>query len=259
MNSIRSFFSIIAIGAIMISATFSGCKSSKPTASATTEPTASQRAQQMKEEAELIKAQQALEDARAEAARATQQREANAAISAEAAQRQAARLAASTEQPCQIYDDAEWYTGVGTRVVKQNSINTSATALLRSTQQQLRQKIQGQYKAVVRDYFDQMDTDQGSYADSHIESAGDMVINRKVNDTYEVCRRNTEPDASGNITIYMAIKVSKKEIVDDIVKEISKDKQLEVRFKEDQFRKSAFKVFEQDQKQSYQDYKTNQQ
>ena len=162
------------------------------------------------------------------------------------------------EQPCQIYDDAEWYTGVGTRRIKQSSINTAATALLRSTQQQLRQKIRGQYKAVVRDYMDQIDTDGASQVDSHIESAGEMVIDQKVNDTWEVCRKNTAPDAEGYINLYMAIKVSKKELVDEIVSTISKDKQMEIRFKEDQFRKSAFKVFEQDQKKSFQDYQTNQ-
>jgi hypothetical protein len=55
----------------------------------------------------------------------------------------------------------------------------------------------------------------------------------------------------------MAIKISKKAVVDDIINEISKEKKMEVRFNEKQFRDSAFKVFEQDQKNSYKDYESN--
>ena len=162
------------------------------------------------------------------------------------------------EMPCQMYDDDEWFFATGVRQFKMSSINTAPTALLRSTQLQMRQKLSGVYNAVLRDYFDQMSTDEGGYANEHIESAGDLVIRTTINDTYEVCRKQTAPDANNNATMYMAIKVSKKKFVEDVVKEIGKDKQMEVRFNEKQFRDSAFKVFEDSNKEEFNKFKENQ-
>jgi len=85
-----------------------------------------------------------------------------------------------------------------------------------------------------------------------------LVIRATINDTYEVCRKQTAPDANNNATMYMAIKVSKKKFVEDVVKEISKDKQMEVRFNEKQFRDSAFKVFEDSNKEEFNKFKENQ-
>ncbi|MDR1543011.1 MAG: hypothetical protein LBS50_01095, partial [Prevotellaceae bacterium] len=224
----KKVFFNVAIFAMVAAST--GCKTKQMATSQPKEPTASEQVQQMRSEAALIKAQQELADAKAAADRAAKQREADAAIAEHNAKVQAERLAAATEQPCQLYDDAEWFTGIGVRRVKLNSLNTAATALLRSTQQQLRLKLKGVYKAVVRDYFDQMDMDEGSYAVSHIESAGDYIIDQKCNETYEACRKNTTPDAEGYVTLYMGIKVSKKAVVEEIINEISKDKKMEVRF-----------------------------
>jgi hypothetical protein len=254
----RSFTFIIVSVAVITMLTTASCKSRQQAVQQPAQPTTSQKTQQMREEAELIKAQQELADAKAVADRAAKQREADATVADANAKAQATRLAEATEQPCQIYDDADWFTATGTRRVKQSSINTAATALLRTTQQQLRLKLKGLYKAVVRDYFDQMDMDEGSYAASHIESAGDYIIDQKCNETYEVCRKNTAADAEGFVTLYMAIKVSKKAIIDEAAQTISNDKKMEVRFNEKQFRDSALKVFEQDQQMQMQEFQNSQ-
>ncbi|HOR60855.1 MAG TPA: hypothetical protein PK124_06345, partial [Bacteroidales bacterium] len=174
------------------------------------------------------------------------------------ARAQAQRLAEVTEMPCQMYDDDEWFYATGVRQFKQSSINTAPTALLRSTQLLMRQKLASVYKSVTRDYFDQMNTDEGNYANEHIESAGDLVVKAKINETYEVCRKNSAPDANGMITMYMTVKVSKKKFIDDAVKEITKDKQMEVRFNEKKFRESAFKVFEESNNKEYNDFTQSQ-
>lgn len=228
-----------------------GCGSSKQATNAEIE--------RLNQETELIKARQRNEEAKAQAEQAQKQREANAAIGEEIARKQAARAAQATEMPCQMYDDDEWFYATGMRQVKANSFNTAPTATLRATQQQMRQKLSALYKAVTRDYFDQMDTEEGSYERSHIESAGDLVVKAMINDTYEVCRKNTDPDENGNMIMYMTIKVSKKKFLENAVKELSKDKELEVRFNEKQFRDSAFKVFEESNEKEYNEFKENQQ
>lgn len=213
----------------------------------------------LNQETELIKAKQRNEDAKAQAEQAEKQRQANAAVGEEIAKKQAARAAQATEMPCQMYDDDEWFYATGMRQVKANSINTAVTATLRATQQQMRQKLSSQYRAVTRDYFDQMDTEEGSYERSHIESAGDLIVKTMINDTYEVCRKNTDPDDNGNMIMYMTIKASKKKFLDTAVNALTKDKELEVRFNEKQFRDSAFKVFEDSNEKEYNEFKENQQ
>ena len=178
----KSNYVKIAVMACAACMMMAGCGGAKQAAQA---PSTSDKVRAIQEEAALVKAQQELDNAKAAADRAAKQREADAAIADANARKQAERSASATEQPCQLYDDAEWFTATGVRRIKVNSLNTAPTALLRATQQQLRLKVKGVYKAVVRDYFDQMDADEGSYAVSHIESAGDFIIDQKINETYE--------------------------------------------------------------------------
>lgn len=157
--------------------------------------------------------------------------------------------------PCWMADDDEWFYATIQRQFKQSSMNTAPTATLRSAQMLMRQKLSSVYRAVLRDYFDQMDTEEGSYANQHLESAGDLVIKATINETYEVCRKQTRPDENGNVIMYMTIKVSKKQFAKDLVKKISEDEQLKVRFNEKQFRDSAFKVFENSNNKEFNEFK----
>lgn len=157
--------------------------------------------------------------------------------------------------PCWMADDDEWFYATIQRQFKQSSMNTAPTATLRSAQMLMRQKLQGVYRAVLRDYFDQMDTEEGSYANQHLESAGDLVIKATINETYEVCRKQTRPDENNNVTMFMTIKVSKKKFAKDLVNKISEDEQLKVRFNEKQFRDSAFKVFEDSNKKEFNEFR----
>lgn len=162
----------------------------------------------------------------------------------------------AVEIPCQMYDDDEWFYATAERRFNyKSSVNTAATALLRSTQFQMRQKLQSVYRAVLRDYFDQMNTDNGSYANEHLESAGDLVIQATINETYEICRNQGAVGDDGLVSLYMAVKVNKKKFINDLVQQISKDKELEVRFNEKQFRDSAFKVFKQSNEKEFNNFK----
>jgi hypothetical protein len=157
--------------------------------------------------------------------------------------------------PCQLYDTDEEYTATGVSRINMRDLNTAAiNKLLRDCQEQLKMKIKGRYQAVVRDYVDQMDLDAKSAIASHIESAGEMIIDRFLDDTKEDCREQTEVDDAGYIYLYMGILVKKADLVDKLVDELTESKNLSqsekdlVRKNEDAFRKSAFKVFEQDGK-----------
>ena len=157
--------------------------------------------------------------------------------------------------PCWMADDDEWFYATAQRQFKQSSMNTAPTATLRSAQLQMRQKLQSVYRAVLRDYFDQMDTEEGSYAREHIESAGDLIVKTAINETYEVCRKQTRPDEKNNVIMYVTVKVSKKKFTDNMVKQLSEDEQLKMRFNEKTFRDSAFKVFENSNNKEFNEFK----
>ena len=212
--------------------------------------------QQQREEAELRhkmkmdslqNAQREQEEAKAKAALEQERRAAEA--------EQLRRQNTVAEMPCQTYDDAEWFYATGVKRFKPNQLNMTPTTLLRSTRQQLLQKLSGKYQQVIDDYFDQMETEDGEYARQHIESAGRQVIQQMINETYEVCRKQTQyVDSEGYYTMYMAIKVSKKEFVDKTVQTIGREEEMRVRFNEKQFRDSAFKVFEEKDEREYKEF-----
>jgi len=149
------------------------------------------------------------------------------------------------EDPCTLYDDSEWYTAFNQKEGRRGDPKL-ATALLQQCKLLLQEKIGGAYKRVTKDYFDQMDVDTQSAAVSHIESAGEMTVEKILNDVLTYCQKTSNPDDRGNIIMYMGIRISKQEIIDKVVKELSKDKELGVRFNEEKFRESAFKVFDMD-------------
>lgn len=162
----------------------------------------------------------------------------------------------TTIQPCMRYDDEVYFAGSGfTKVYAgeegERDYTLVINKLLNSVRQQVKQKIGGQYKAVVRDYFDQMDYGDKSSAASHIESAGEEVIDRILGNTEEDCRTFGKIDEAGYQNIYIGILVKKSDLVDSLIEGIENDKDMpsdirqQVRQNEQAFRDSAFKIFEQ--------------
>ena len=162
----------------------------------------------------------------------------------------------TTTQPCMRYDDNEYYAASGWIRVKmigdgERDYSIAATKLLANLRQQVKQKIGGKYQAVVRDYFDQMDVDDKFSAASHIESAGEQIIDTYLNDTEEDCRQlGAMDEETGVANLYMGILVRKAELVESIVDglqesdQVPNDVKAQVKANEKAFRESAFKVFD---------------
>lgn len=164
-------------------------------------------------------------------------------------------MESTTIQPCQRYDDNEYYAASGyTRVRAGGDAERDYTLVinkqLNSLRQQVKSKIGGKYKAVVRDYFDQMDINEKSSEASHIESAGEQIIDQYLNDTEEDCREFGPVDDAGYQNIYLGILVRKVDLVDKLVDGLENNNNIpanekeQLRKNESAFRESAFKVFE---------------
>lgn len=154
----------------------------------------------------------------------------------------------TAETPCALYDDETWYTAYNQKGGRPGDPQL-ANSLLRTCQQQLKDKLAGKVQAITTAYFDQMDIDGRSSAAEHIEGASQTAVDQSINETQEYCRRQSLPDENGNIIMYMSIRIKKQEILQVMEEGIAKDKEAKVRYNEKQFREAAFKVFEEDKSQ----------
>ena len=163
------------------------------------------------------------------------------------------------EVPCFVADCDEWFRASASRRAPVNQINTLATAILRSANQQMQQKLASVIRQVTRDYFNQMDIDAGSTVASHIEGAADRVVRAQLNEVREFCRRQTRPDEQGMIIMYIGIKVSKQAVAqalsNEVQRTLSQEEQNRMRFDHQEFRNDAFGVFEKDRSQSFDDFR----
>lgn len=150
------------------------------------------------------------------------------------------------EKPCAIYDDEEWYTAFNEKIGVEGDPQLANT-LLRTCQEQLRDKLAGKVQQITTAYFDQMDLNGKSIEAEHIVGASQLVVEQMLNDTKEYCRLERPAIYErGKIILYMSIRVRKQELVTEIVDEIKNDAEAKVRFNEKKFRESAFKVFDKD-------------
>ncbi len=160
----------------------------------------------------------------------------------------------TTSQPCWIADNDEYFAASGYFRIKykgdgERDFTIEYNKQLNTLRQQVKMKIGGHYRSIMRDYFDQLDVDSRSSVASHIESAGEEAIDKVLNDSKEACRQMGKVDESGYRFIYMAITVSKKEVAQSIVEGVEESKDIpesvkkEVRQNEAKFRESALKSF----------------
>ncbi len=190
-----------------------------------------------------IQNQIAIAKARAELAKIQQEN----AIAAAHADAELAQINAQIQEtlrtgvPCWHKDDDDYFYASTQQDF--DADNVAETALLRAADFQMRQKLQKKYTAILRDYADQMRTEEGRYYDEHIESAGEGIVDAFMNPTEETCREQLPLDPQGKrIRFYMGVRSSKKAFVDNALKTIPALKEKGVRVKEEAFRNSVNKV-----------------
>lgn len=140
------------------------------------------------------------------------------------------------EMPCAMYDDDEYFAATGSAEGPRARLDVLQLAALGNAQQLCRRKVQHAYQGMVSDYSSYMGIDNKSSAALKLEGAGDQIIDAMINDTQAKCIKTSGVDEKGNVTMFVGIKISKKEIVDKMAKAISEDEELALRFKENQYR-----------------------
>ncbi|MDR2027467.1 MAG: hypothetical protein LBQ01_07910 [Prevotellaceae bacterium] len=157
------------------------------------------------------------------------------------------------ETPCSEQDTDEYFGAVGIANGSKNRMDVLQTSALTNAQNVVRQKMKHAYKGAIDDYSNYIGNNAGSDADAKVERAGTQIIDAVINNTKASCGpKFSSVDEKGNVTCYVGIRVSNKDVVDKIIDNVSKDEELRIRFQESEFRKrmdANFEKFKEDNKQ----------
>lgn len=134
-------------------------------------------------------------------------------------------------------DTDEYFAGWGTANGLQARMDVLQSTALTNAQNAVRQKLKHAYKGMVSDYSNYVGNNSGSDAQTHVERAGDQIIDAIVNDTQARTLNFSGVDESGRLNCYVGIRVYKKQLADKIADAVSEDEELKIRFKEQEFRK----------------------
>jgi len=149
------------------------------------------------------------------------------------------------DAPCAQYDTDDEFAATGIANGSKNRMDVLQTSALTNAQNVIRQKMQHAYKGAIDDYSNYIGNNRGSDADSKVERAGTQIIDRIVNDTKAVCGpKYTAVDDRGDVTCFVGIRISKKQVAQAIADHVSKDEELKIRFNEQEFRKRMNESFE---------------
>lgn len=149
------------------------------------------------------------------------------------------------EAPCTQHDTDDEFAATGFANGSKNRMDVLQTAALTNAQNVVRQKMQHAYKGAIDDYSNYIGNNMGSDAQAKVERAGTQIIDRIINDTKAVCGpKFSSVDEKGDVTCYVGIRISKKQVADAIANHLSADEELKIRFNEHEFRKRMEENFE---------------
>ena len=149
------------------------------------------------------------------------------------------------EPPCAEKDTDDEFAAFGIASGSRNRMDILQTSALTNAQNVIRQKMQHAYKGAIDDYSNYMGNNFGSDAEAKVERAGTQIIDRIINDTKTVCGpKFSSVDDKGDVTCFVGIRISKKQVAQAITKHLSEDDELKIRFNEQEFRKRMEENFE---------------
>lgn len=145
------------------------------------------------------------------------------------------------ELPCveESMDNDEYYRAMGT--AENVNMQNARTAAFDAAKSMLHRRLGGLVKGLSSDYSRSV---AGNAQQDKVQRImeGEMytVVDKMLNDAAKTCEKMYQ-NASGNYESYIAIQVSKKEMVNQMSTALSNNEELEIEFNRDQFRKFAEK------------------
>ncbi|MBR1774910.1 MAG: hypothetical protein IJ759_05230 [Bacteroidales bacterium] len=143
------------------------------------------------------------------------------------------------ELPCvnESYDDADYFKAMGTA----NNVNAqnARTAAFDAAKSMLLRRLGGFVSGLSADYSRSVSGDaKQDKVQRMIEGEMNTLVQKEINDAEKTCEKILQ-DEAGNYNSFVAIRVSKKELINKISDKLSNNEELEIEFNRDQFRKYA--------------------
>lgn len=149
-------------------------------------------------------------------------------------------------------DTDEYFGATGIAYGQLTEIGDLQVEALENAKEIVHRKMRHAYKGLISSYSNSVRNNDAANKQSKLESLGNQIIDDMVNDIKAT--RNpilSDVDDKGNVYYFISVRVNKKELADKIAEYISKDEELSIRLKEDEFRKrmdEAFKEYKEEQK-----------
>ncbi|GHT38235.1 hypothetical protein AGMMS49965_00960 [Bacteroidia bacterium] len=148
------------------------------------------------------------------------------------------------EAPCAELDSDEYFTATGIASGSKNRMDVLQTSALTNAQNIVRQKMQHAYKGVIDDYSSAIGNNNGTDYAAKVERGGSQIIMAVINETKAVCGpKFSAVDDRGDVSCYVGIRISKKELAKKITNHLAKDEVAGIREDETNFRKRMEEQF----------------
>lgn len=143
--------------------------------------------------------------------------------------------------PCveESYDDENYFRAMGTAT--NENMQNARTSAIEAAQSMLRRRLGGFAKGLSTDYSRTIAADaQVEKIQRAMEAEITTVIEKMINDADKTCEKMLQNQA-GNYESYIAIRVSKKELIKETQSKVSGMQELEVEYNREKFREFAEK------------------
>lgn len=143
--------------------------------------------------------------------------------------------------PCEVYDTDTEFAATG--IYRGSSYQKGECQLnaLENAKQLVYAKFKHTYNGMVSNYSNSIGNNRGNDIETKLERSGDQVVKAILNDIQASCIKFSGVQADGSIECYVAIKVSKRVIADQVTKSISDnltlDEKNRINFNEYNYRK----------------------
>lgn len=143
--------------------------------------------------------------------------------------------------PCEVYDTDTEFAATG--IYRGSSYQKGECQLnaLENAKQLVYAKFKHTYNGMISNYSNTIGNNRGNDIETKLERAGDQVVKAILNDIQACCVKFSGVQADGNIECYVAIKVPKRVIADQVTKTISdnltQDEKDRINFNEYNYRK----------------------
>ncbi len=143
--------------------------------------------------------------------------------------------------PCEVYDSDTEFAATG--IYRGSSYQKGECQLnaLENAKQLVYAKFKHTYNGMISNYSNSIGNNRGNDIETKLERAGDQVVKAILNDIQACCVKFSGVQADGNIECYVAIKVPKRVIADQVTKKIAdnltQDEKDRIGFDEYNYRK----------------------